>query len=478
MPSLGLAMIVKNGADTLRECLNSVAGLTDQIVIADTGSSDGTPKLAHELGAQVFDFPWQDDFAAARNAALNALTTDWVLVLDDDEELDPGARRAIPPLLGNPRIGGYTVTLRNYLPLRFGVGGHAPSIRPIQTPVRRVAGARTYADFKLYRLFRRHPEIYYTGRVHELIEPRIRAQGLQLASANFMIHHFGHVLSLDQVRAKDELYRRLGLLKIQDSPNDPQAWTEIGQLEYERFRNYTAAIDYLKKALALPGHSNVPYLALANLFVDIQANDRALELLARVSMNGRSAGAKENIRGDALYNLGQLKAARSAYLHALELLAEDARIASKLGLTEVRLGLKKHGLAWLMRALKAAPDAYEVHDRVIKAYILMGMLPQAAEAAQQLAAVHRTAAAILRAASICGQMNDWKTVASLVLQGLELFPRDVELLRARAEFQREAGPFAPSARTISQQSLELGTTVERTSGERPDKALMHNRTFG
>ena len=130
MPSLGLAMIVKNGADTLRECLNSVAGLTDQIVIADTGSSDGTPQLAHELGAQVFDFPWQDDFAAARNAALNALTTDLVLVLDDDEELDPGARRAIPPLLGNPRIGGYTVTLRNYLPLRFGVGGHAPSIRP------------------------------------------------------------------------------------------------------------------------------------------------------------------------------------------------------------------------------------------------------------------------------------------------------------------------------------------------------------
>ena len=454
MPSLGLAMIVKNGAETLRECLNSVAGLTDQIVIADTGSSDGTPQLARELGAEVFDFPWQDDFAKARNAALQALTTEWVLVLDDDEELDPEARHAIPSLLGNSRIGGYSVTVRNYLPLKFGVGGHAPSIRPIQNPVRRATGARTYADFKLYRIFRRHSEIYYTGRVHELIEPRIRAQGFELSSANLMIHHFGHMISLDQVRAKDELYRRLGLLKIQDSPTDPQAWTELGQLEYERFQNYTAAIEYLKRALALPGHSNVPYLTLANLYVEIQANDRALELLARVSMKGRSAGAKENIRGDALYNRGQLKGARSAYLRALELLAEDARIASKLGLTEVRLGLKKNGLARIIRSLKAAPDAYEVRDRLIKAYILMGLLPDAAEAAEQLAAVHPTPAHILRAASIRGQINDWSAAQKLIVQGLDLFPHHAELLKASSELQREAGQLAPSAHTIARDILQ------------------------
>src|SRR5580704_10477083 len=99
MPSLGLAMIVKNGAETLRNCIASVSGIVDQIVIADTGSTDGTVQLAGELGAAVFDFPWQDDFAQARNAALRALTTDWVLVMDDDEELDPKARDKIPALL-------------------------------------------------------------------------------------------------------------------------------------------------------------------------------------------------------------------------------------------------------------------------------------------------------------------------------------------------------------------------------------------
>ena len=77
MASLGLAMIVKHSAHSLRECLGSVAGLTDEIVIADTGSTDGSPQLARDLGAKVFDFAWQDDFARARNAAPQALTTDW-----------------------------------------------------------------------------------------------------------------------------------------------------------------------------------------------------------------------------------------------------------------------------------------------------------------------------------------------------------------------------------------------------------------
>jgi glycosyltransferase involved in cell wall biosynthesis len=104
MPSLGLAMIVKNGAKTLRQCLASVAGVTNQVVIADTGSTDGSAPLARELGANVFDFPWQDHFAQARNAAVQALTTDWVLVMDDDEELAPEARAEIPSLLGNCRI--------------------------------------------------------------------------------------------------------------------------------------------------------------------------------------------------------------------------------------------------------------------------------------------------------------------------------------------------------------------------------------
>jgi tetratricopeptide (TPR) repeat protein len=85
---------------------------------------------------------------------------------------------------------------------------------------------------------------------------------------------------------------------------------------------------------------------------------------------------KEHICGDALYNLGRLKDARAAYLRALRILPEDVRIPSKLGLTEVRLGLRKAGLARLIRSREASPEMLETHDRMIKAYLLMNMLPQ------------------------------------------------------------------------------------------------------
>jgi glycosyltransferase involved in cell wall biosynthesis len=299
MPSLGLAMIVKDGARTLRNCIASVAGITQQIVIADTGSSDGSSQLARDLGAEVFDVPWEDDFAQARNAAVSAIATDWVLIMDDDEELDPQARAKIPPLLGNATVGGYFVTLRNHIPVRFGLGGHAPSIKSSDFPVPGTERARAYADFAICRLFRRHAGIYYVGRVHEHVEPSIRALGLTLASSDLVIHHFGHLCSAAELRAKNEFYRKLGRLKVKDAPNDPEAWVELGLQEYEQFRNYSAGIECFKKALALnPGYSSVPALSLANLYIDIQANDRALELLLRVPMTGRAGRNKRaHLRG-------------------------------------------------------------------------------------------------------------------------------------------------------------------------------------
>ena len=67
MVSVSLCMIVKNEEEVLGRCLDSVAGFPDEILVADTGSTDGTKAAAMERGARVFDFPWRDDFAAARN---------------------------------------------------------------------------------------------------------------------------------------------------------------------------------------------------------------------------------------------------------------------------------------------------------------------------------------------------------------------------------------------------------------------------
>src|SRR5437667_7943437 len=83
--SLSLTMIVRNEEATLAACLSSAADLVDEIVVVDTGSTDGTKEVAARFGARVFDFPWRDDFAAARNESLSHARGNWILWLDGDE---------------------------------------------------------------------------------------------------------------------------------------------------------------------------------------------------------------------------------------------------------------------------------------------------------------------------------------------------------------------------------------------------------
>ncbi len=97
MPTLALSMIVKNGERDLPDCLASVRGVVDEIVVADTGSSDASIEIARAAGARVISIPWENDFAKARNLSLAEVTSDWLLLLDADERLDAGAPTLLPP---------------------------------------------------------------------------------------------------------------------------------------------------------------------------------------------------------------------------------------------------------------------------------------------------------------------------------------------------------------------------------------------
>ena len=84
MALLTAALIVKNEERDLSRCLASLDGV-DEIVVVDTGSTDATVAIAEEAGARVRKIPWNHDFAAARNQALDACVGDWILVIDADE---------------------------------------------------------------------------------------------------------------------------------------------------------------------------------------------------------------------------------------------------------------------------------------------------------------------------------------------------------------------------------------------------------
>src|ERR1043165_4072271 len=206
-PKLGLSMIVRDGADTLRNCLESVRGLVDEMIVVDTGSTDSSSEIAQQCGAACISVPWANDFAQARNAALAHSTTDWILSLDADEELDIEASRVIPSLLSRAAMGGYIVPVRNYLPARHGsVNGNRATVNDGRC--KSAANAPAYAQHLVVRLFRRHPNILYKGCVHENIAPQIMAAGFRLANADFCIHHLGF-LAHSRYSKKAEIYLEL-----------------------------------------------------------------------------------------------------------------------------------------------------------------------------------------------------------------------------------------------------------------------------
>ncbi len=94
MVSISLCMIVKNEEDVLARCLDSAAELVDEIIIVDTGSTDRTREIAARFTDQIFDFPWQDDFAAARNESFSHASMDYCLWLDADDVFLEEDRRA------------------------------------------------------------------------------------------------------------------------------------------------------------------------------------------------------------------------------------------------------------------------------------------------------------------------------------------------------------------------------------------------
>ena len=78
-------VIAKNEERNLPRWLDSMREVADELIVVDTGSTDATVALAEQAGARVFHFTWIDDFAAAKNYALDQARGRWILFLDADE---------------------------------------------------------------------------------------------------------------------------------------------------------------------------------------------------------------------------------------------------------------------------------------------------------------------------------------------------------------------------------------------------------
>ncbi len=88
MIKISVCMIVKDEGMRLGACLDSLTCIADEIIIVDTGSRDDTKDVAAEYTDKIFDYPWKNDFAAARNFAFSKASGDYIYSADADEIID------------------------------------------------------------------------------------------------------------------------------------------------------------------------------------------------------------------------------------------------------------------------------------------------------------------------------------------------------------------------------------------------------
>jgi len=242
--TISLCMIVKNEEKFLEQCLQSVQGLVDEIIIVDTGSTDKTKEIARRFTDKVYDFQWCDDFSAARNESLKHATGDWILVLDADEVIDPADIPIIKEALYEP-YSSYNLITKNY--------SNSSSVSGWQVADDQFSrGFSGWHPSVKIRFFQRNPRAVFQGRVHEMIPETVFKK---VGVLPFFVHHYG------AKKKKEGNYLELLEKKIQDQPTS-KAYFELG-VAYKNSDQMKEAEQFLQKAVDLDKESITPLLNLA-----------------------------------------------------------------------------------------------------------------------------------------------------------------------------------------------------------------------
>jgi len=243
---LSACLIVRNESRFIDACMRSLVGQVDEIVVVDTGSTDDTLAKLSAYPVRLGQFAWCDDFSAARNAALDLATGEWILYIDADERLRPLA-------------AGWRGVLAQ------------PDLAAARLHLHPRVGWTAYSEL---RLFRNDPRIRFKGVIHERVHGRVdavcRSDGLSIGDAWVALDHVGY--EGDPVV---KVPRNLPLLRryLADDPNRVFCWWHLGDSllamgdragAAEAWRNGIAAIERLP-AEAVETSESSPYVSLIQL---------------------------------------------------------------------------------------------------------------------------------------------------------------------------------------------------------------------
>jgi glycosyltransferase involved in cell wall biosynthesis len=229
LPTVTLCMIVKNEEHNLSPCLQSVGDFATEIIIVDTGSTDGTAAAARAQGAVVRSFPWTDDFAAARNASIQGARGEWIFWMDADDRLSEDNLIRLKQAVSSGSADGYYC--------------HISSLSSSQ--------GQTTGSIEHLRLFRNNLGFCFKGALHEKPVSPSREGRLALAHTNITIIHTGY--ATDPVSRRQKALRNQRIVqKVLEREPDNLYWRHHLGVNLYLLGNYAGAVEQLELVMLNP----------------------------------------------------------------------------------------------------------------------------------------------------------------------------------------------------------------------------------
>ena len=233
--SVCLTMIAKNEEERIAHAINSVRPIVQQVVLVDTGSTDKTVEIAKRLGAEVYHYPWRDDFSGPRNLSLRVARTRWILRLDADEYIDPNDVAKLWWLAQDDNVDVWVFTIHNYLQDSI-LGSNAK-----------------WAISETCRMYKNDPRFYFQGLVHEEIDESVfaaqaRGEKIQTARSPVLLYHEGYLKNRKYVKDKLSRYFRMNLAQAKLTPDKPLPHHALALQYFYDYHNARKALKLLKIA--------------------------------------------------------------------------------------------------------------------------------------------------------------------------------------------------------------------------------------
>ena len=324
MPTLSLCMIVKNEADYLERCLNSVKDVADEIIIVDTGSTDNTIEIAKKFNVKIIEHKWSNDFSEARNISLKNATKDWILVLDADETISKKDLEKIKELIKNKSVMGYFLIQRTYM-------NDSSSPKWVSSKGDNYTESKDYGGWVytyLIRLFQNKKEIFFENPVHETVEYSIKKMNGEIKEADMPIHHMGKVRSKEFVEDKGKLYLELGKKKA-GLKGDAKSYSELG-IQSQVLGNFDEAVSAFKKSIELEPKLISNYTNLGSIYIKQEEFSDAADILSKANEIDSENSDIHNNLGIAYEKLRRISDAIAEYEKAIKLNPENVECYTNL----------------------------------------------------------------------------------------------------------------------------------------------------